>query len=147
MITAIQKIGEKVYYKNSGQIKFPDIKENVYHMIFTDARGYLDQGGDWLDYAQMSWGASGIPQEHSLAIHYSKNKTGIKEPIKGIFEESCPIESSKYIRERIHFLGFVCEKDFVENEIKKNACYFYNPNLFSYEAAEKVFNLFPLKNK
>lgn len=146
MITAIQKIGEKVFYKSSSEIKFPDIKENVYHMIFIDARGYLDQGGDRLDYAQMSWGASGIPIEYAGAIHYHKNKSGIIEPIKGIFEKSCPIESSKYIRERIHFLGFICEKDFCEDEIRKNSSYFYNPRLFSNETATEVFNLFPLKN-
>lgn len=88
-------------------------------MIFIDAGGYLDNGGDKYDYSQISWGASGVPLEYSGIIHYSKNKLGSIEPIKGIFEESCPLESSKYIRERIHFLGFVCENDFCENEIQK----------------------------
>ncbi len=142
MITAIQKIGEKVYRKNRGAIKFPQIQPNVYHMILIDARGYLDYGGDRFDYRQMSWGEVGVPLEY---IHYSKNKLGIKEPIKGIFEESCPLESSKYIRERIHFLGFVCENDFCENEIPQKTCYFFNPQLFSNEKAKDAFNLFPLR--
>ena len=141
MIIAIQKIGEKVY-RNNKIIKFPDIESNVYHMIFIDARGYLDQGGDGYDYRQMALGKNGIPQE---SIHYSKNDEGNLEYIKGIFEESCPIKSSEYVRGRIHFLGFVNEREYKESEIKNGAFYFFNQHLFWDNEEKKVFNSFPLK--
>lgn len=144
MITAIQKIGEKVYQKNKGVIKFPLTQPNIYQMIFVDARGYLDNGGDRYDYMQMSWGKNGIPPE---CIHYSRTKEGTMEYIKGIFEESCPINSSKYVRERIHYLGFVCEDKFTASEIKESAFYFYNHKLLSAEDAKIAFESFPLKKK
>lgn len=141
MITAIQKIGEKVY-QNNKTIKFPDIKPNVWHMIFIDARGYLDQGGDGYDYSQMAWGKNGMPPE---SIHYSKNDDGKLEYIKGIFEESCPIKASEYVRKRIHFLGFVNEREYKESEIKIGAFYFFNQHIFLDNDEKKVFDLFPLK--
>ncbi|MCH8033741.1 MAG: hypothetical protein IH950_08310 [Bacteroidetes bacterium] len=140
MITAIQKIGEKVY-QNNKIIKFPEIESNIWHMIFIDARGYLDQGGDEYDYRQMAWGKKGIPAE---CIHYSKNAEGKLEHIKGIFEESCPIKSSEYIRRRIHFLGFVNEREYIESEIINGSSYFFNQDLFANKDEKKAFGSFPL---
>ena len=144
MITAIQKIGEKVYQKNNGVIKFPLTQPNTFQMIFVDARGYLDNGGDGYDYMQMAWGKNGMPPD---CIHYTRTKDGKMEYIKGIFEESCPIDSSKYVRELIHYLGFVCENEFQFSEIKESTFYFYNHNLMSAEEAKIVFESFPLKKK
>jgi len=141
MITAIQKVGEKVY-QNNKIIKFPIIESNVYNMIFIDARGYLNQGGDGYDYRQMAWGKNGIPPEF---VHYSKNDEGNLEHIKGIFEESCPIKSSEYVRERIHFLGFVNEREYKDSEIKNEAFYFFNYHLFKNNDEKKAFDSFPLK--
>jgi hypothetical protein len=116
MITAEQKIGEKVF-TNGAPTKFPEPAKNTYHVILSDMRGYLDEGGDAFDYRQMAYGAPGIPQEYSWMIHFWKTKEGKLEPISGLYEEDCPIRAARFIQERIHFLGFVREREFQGNEI------------------------------
>lgn len=59
MITAEQKIGEKVF-ANGRPTKFPALDGSL-RLILTDIRGYLDEGGDVLDYRQMAYGNHGIP--------------------------------------------------------------------------------------
>jgi hypothetical protein len=143
MITAEQKIGEKVF-ADGKPTKFPPIKE-AYHIIVTDMRGYLDQGGDIYDYRQMAYGPSEIPKDKAMFIHFWESKPGKKEPIKGLFEESNPLQSSKYIQQRIHFLGFVREKDYVEGEITRNAYYLNNPRLFDdREEIKRAYQTYPL---
>jgi hypothetical protein len=129
MITAEQKIGEKVFTGGKAT-KFPPVSK-AYHMIVTDMRGYLDQGGDIYDYRQMAYGASGLPKDKNMFIHFWEIQPGKKEPVKGLFETGNPLKSSKYIRKRIHFLGFIREKDFVEGEITEIAYYLGNPLLFN----------------
>lgn len=143
MITAQQKIGEKVFSKGV-PTKFPFPEENVYHLIMVDARGYLDQGGDVLDYKQMAYGASGIPARDSWCIHYWKSKNKL-EPIKGLFIDSCPLRAASFVRERIHFLGFVCEREYDEGEIQRRAYYFPNPHLLTNIQACQAYDTYPLK--
>ena len=116
MITAEQKIGEKVF-SDGKPTKFPKPQKDVYNVILVDARGYLDGGGDAFDYRQMAYGVSGIPKQYAWMTHYWKNDKGIPKPITGLFEEACPLKSAQYIQERIHFLGFINEESFVDDEI------------------------------
>ncbi len=59
MITAEQKIAEKVF-ADGHPTKFP-WPSDAFHMILTDARGYLDgAGGDVADWRHMAYGAAGI---------------------------------------------------------------------------------------
>lgn len=144
MITAEQKIGEKVFTKGT-QTKFPVPVTNIYHVILSDMRGYLDEGGDVFDYRQMAYGPSGIPPQYSWTTHYWK-KDGVKlEPIKGLFEKSCPLQSARFIQERIHFLGFIREREYQEGEILQKAYYLPNPHLLTNENAMKLYELFPLR--
>ena len=141
MITAEQKIGEKVFADNR-PTKFPSITNSL-HLILTDIRGYLDQGGDIFDYRQMAYGASGIPAEYSWTVHYWQGR-----PIKGLYEKDNPLHAAQYIQERIHFLGFICEGGFHEGEICEVAYYLANPHLFqNQEAAANAFLSYPLIEK
>jgi len=144
MITAEQKIGEKVFAKES-PTKFPMLKDDVYHMIIIDMRGYLGGGGDQWDYTQMAYGASGIPPQCPWYLRFWEKEPGKLEPIKGLFEKACPLQSARLVQERIHFLGFIRERVYCEGEIPKSSCYFLNQHLLSNEAAEKAFETFPLK--
>jgi hypothetical protein len=137
MITAQQKIGEKVF-ADGKPTKFPVPRDNDYHVILTDMRGFLDFGGDRYDYRQMAYGASGLPQHY---LHYWEN-----EPIKGLLEESCPLRAARFIQERIHFLGFVCEREYREGEIPKASLYLTNHHLLSDEEVKKISQAFPLKH-
>ena len=146
MITAEQKIGEKVF-TNGKPTKFPEL-DNTVRLILTDIRGYLDEGGDVFDYRQMAYGARGIPLDYSWAIHYWESEPGRLSPIKGLFETDNPLRSAKYIQERIHFLGFVRERDFYEDEIKTIGFYLANWHLFkSNEEANSIYETFPLGQK
>jgi hypothetical protein len=146
MITAQQKIGEKVFTKG-GPTKFPLPKDNSYHVILVDTHGYLDEGGDVFDYRQMAYGSSGIPPQYSWTIHYWEIEPGKLEPIRGLFEDSCPLRAAPFIQERIHFLGFVCERNFYAGEISNRAYYLPNPYLLSNDEARRIYEAFPLNEK
>lgn len=140
MITAEQKIGEKVFA--DGRVtKFP-LPTDSLHLIVADMRGYLDEGGDVYDYRQMAYGARGIPRELSWVIHCWQGL-----PIKGLFEKDNPLRAARYIQERIHFLGFVRERNFHQGEIQEEGVAYYlaNPHIFcDQDAALKAFRRYPL---
>jgi len=144
MITAEQKIGEKVL-KDNAPTKFPLPIDNVYHVILADMRGYLDEGGDVFDYRQIAYGAPGIPFQYLWTIHYWKTDVEKLEAIKGLFEKSCPLRAARLIQERIHFLGFACEREYQDGEIPSRAYYLPNPHLLTNEEAQKIYEAFPLK--
>jgi hypothetical protein len=146
MITAEQKIVEKVFTKGH-PTKFPLPTNKRLHAIVADMRGYLDGGGGTrLDYRQMAFGAAGIPQDLSELIHYWKDEKGKLWPIKGLFEESNPLVGARYIQERIHFIGFVCEQNYTPNEIRESSYYLCNWHLFAdQKAAIAAFSDYPLK--
>lgn len=143
MITAEQKIGEKVF--TSGMpTKFPIPMDDIYHLILVDMRGYLDEGGDIFDYRQIAYGAQGIPSSHFWMIHYWEKDPGKLEPISGLFEESCPLRAAPLIRERVHFLGFIRERQYREGEITDRTYCLANPHLMKYEEAKQIYNTYPL---
>jgi hypothetical protein len=144
MITAEQKIGEKVF-TNGAQTKFPVPANNVYHIILSDMRGYLIDGGDVCDYRQMAYGPSGIPSKYSWTINYWKKEGSKLEPIKGLFEKCCPLRSARFIQERIHFLGFIREREYIDGEIPQKALYLPNPHLLANEEVVKLYESFPLR--
>lgn len=144
MITAEQKIGEKVF-TNGAQTKFPIPQHNTCHLVLSDMRGYLDQGGDVFDYWQMAYGASGIPSQYSWTIHYWQKEPGNLTPISGLFEKCCPLRAAPFIQERIHYLGFICESEYRQGEITSKAYYLPNPHLLSNERAGELYDTFPLK--
>ena len=133
MITAQQKIGEKVF-AHGKPTKFPSPGQAI-HTILADMRGYLDEGGDREDYRQMAYGSQGLSEEY---IHYWEGEQGKFSPIAGLYEGGNPLKAAPFIQQRIHFLGFVREHEFTEGEIQNEALYFPNPHLFSSEADAKA---------
>jgi len=143
MITAEQKIGEKVF-ADGKPTKFPPL-DGSYRLILTDIRGYLDQGGNRVDYRQIAYGASGIPRRFAWAIICWESEPGKLSPIKGLFEEANPLRSARYIQERIHFLGFIRERDFSVGEIGRDCYYLANWDRFkTQEEAEAAYKTYPL---
>lgn len=141
MIKAGEKIGEKVFAKGK-PTKFPEPSVGIIHVILTDMRGYLGIGKyviDRHDYVQMAVGASRVPPQY---VQWWDNN-----PIKGLFETNNPTRAAKYIRERIHILAFVCEKEYTETEICSKVFCVPNPHLFSGspEQAREVLNQCPLR--
>jgi hypothetical protein len=146
MITAEQKIGEKVFAGDK-PTKFPPLDGSL-RLILTDIRGYLDHGGDIWDYRQMAYGFRGIPPDRSWMIHYWQSQQGRLEPIRGLFESENPLRAASYVQERIHFLGFICEEYFNDDEISERGYYLANWHLFSTEEeAKNAFATYPLARR
>lgn len=146
MIIAEQKIAQKAY--NEGQpTKFPVPAEDQYHLIMVDARGYLDGGGDVFDYRQMAYGWKGVPRDQDCLVHWWRDaSTDERVPVMGVFEEKNPLASSSYVRERVHFIGFVSEKDYEPDEIRRRTYMLANPWLFQdEEAAQVAWETYPIR--
>ena len=147
MITAEQKIGEKVFSQGR-PTKFPSLEGSL-RLILTDMRGYLDQtvrirkASLIADYRQMAYGARGL--QDPKAIQYWEIRLGQPTPIRGLFESDNPLLAARYVQERIHFLGFVREHDFHDNEIREIGEYLANWHLFpNAEEATRAYETYPL---
>jgi hypothetical protein len=139
MIKAQQRILAKAFDRNRKQpTKFPVPAGDAVHMILVDARGYLGAGqGDVMDWRQMCFGPSSVPDH---AVHYWDDK-----PIRGLFEPTSPQEGAETMRNRIHFVGFLCEEDFGPDDLRKSAYYCANSSLFkSTDEVRELIKEWPL---
>jgi hypothetical protein len=151
LIRVQEKIGEKVRVKDGSPTKFP-ISNGAMHLIVVDMRGYLDGGGHKNAYRQIAYGAQNAIVNREWVGEFWQEPSGKREPIKGLFEASNTRPAAQLIQERIHFLGFINERQYREGEIRNidpNIMhYFANPYLFSTEAkAEEAFASYPLRAK
>jgi hypothetical protein len=147
MITAEQKIGEKVF-SGGRPTKFPP-RDGSIRLILIDIRGYLDEGGKPEDYWEMAYGwrvlARFSPDHWEAMVHRWTGPDGRVEPIKGLFEPGNPLAAAHLIRERIHFLGFVKEEKFSDSEIRQTSLFLANPELFATQGeAESAYSKYPL---
>lgn len=144
VLKAQERIGAKAHARKSGPIKFP-LPGSSINMIMVDARGYLGTGsGDGADWVQIAHGHDALPAH--LAQHWVDPKSGRAIPISGLFQDGCPLEAAATVRERVHVIGFVCERNFRAGEITERAQYCCNPALFKDEAAARlVMDQWPLK--
>ncbi len=131
MIRMGELIAEKAYARDR-PTKFPTVSPGRYHVIVVDTRGYLDGGGDISDFRQIAYGQAGIPQDREWMLHWW-GPPGEERPIQGLFEKGNPVRGAETMRERIHFLHFVQEDEYVENEILRRGYLLGNPWLFDGE--------------
>jgi len=141
LILVEQKIGEKVYC-NGKHHKFPEPAPNIFNVIIVDMRGFLDGGGgDKINYTQIACGVDSIPERlKPLAMLWND------KPIMGLYEKNNPLKAAKYVRQRIHYLGFIAEKKYSKQELKNEIFYVPNPSIFNNLSASKVYNLYPMKS-
>lgn len=139
MITAQHKIGEKVF-AGGEPTKFP-CPGGAIHAILVDMRGYIGEGGDWIDYRQIAYGPDGVPADRKELIHCWEGK-----PIRGLFEklQNHPAKAAPLLQARIHLLGFISEKDYVEEEVAARAYWLPNPLLVTSELEAEIKKTFPL---
>ena len=56
-----------------------------------------------------------------------------------------PLQAARYVQERIHFLGFVREREYVYGEIPQFGYYLANWHLFAtQEEATQAYSTYPL---
>jgi hypothetical protein len=128
MIKAQERIAAKVWNgKTLRPTKFP-APNGAVHLLMVDARGYLGDGTHcFFDYHQMTRGAEHLKDPH--VAMWTDPQTNQKAPIKGLFERSCPLGASATMIERVHVIGFVCERTFAPGEISKESHFCCNPSL------------------
>ena len=91
----------------------------------------------------MSVGVSALPGDER---GFGLCLPGTRKPIKGLFEPSNPLPAAKFVRERIHILGFVAEKAYQKGELTRSLFLINNPFLFSgADAVLSAYEVFPLK--
>jgi hypothetical protein len=67
------------------------------------------------------------------------------EPVKGLLDPNVPLRDAPALQERVHFVGFVTERRYRENEIRAVGYYLGNWHLFAaHEQAEAAFRSYPL---
>jgi hypothetical protein len=145
MLKAQERIAAKVFNGKS-VIKFP-APGDTYYLLLVDARGYLGQGEDCFDWLQTSLGAEATKAlDASLVKFWTHPHTNVRSPIRGLFEVGNPTRAAAFVRERIHFIGFVCEEVYGEGEIvSSRSLLFHNPHLFgASDDVRKAFLSFSL---
>ena len=142
MITAQHKIGEKVLARGQ-PTKFP-CPGGAVHAILVDMRGYIGEGGDWIDYRQIAYGPDGVPSDRKELIHYWEDK-----PIRGLFEklDEHPAKAAALLQKRVHLLGFIAEKEYREKEVADKAYWLPNPHLIPPAFEDEIKRTFPLSEK
>ena len=141
-----QKIGEKVV-RGDKPTKFPMPSARSYHVILADMCGFALTGGDKYDYREIAYGAPGLHGAGSVLRHFWKNQDDTSSPILGIFDERNTMQrGARFIRERIHLLGFCWDERYESGSLVANSYYLGNPALFDGdEAAEAVYRDYPLR--
>lgn len=134
-----QKIGEKVF-RDGAPTKFP-APTTAMHMILVDTRGFNIGIADKYDYDHATQGISVLPSD--VYYRYWNN-----EPIKGLYESCNPLRAAQAIQERIHFIGFIRERDYLDGELGRRIYAAPNPHLLmNYEAAKAAYQTFPLRSQ
>jgi hypothetical protein len=144
ILKAQERIAAKVFDRKRGPIKFPELDSSI-HMVMVDARGFGGDGhGQEDDCRQISHGPQGL--NPSWAGCWTDPNTGVRSPIRGLFERECPLSAASILRNRVHVLGFLCERTFAAREIGDCALYLCNPWLVENEAkAHAIMRRWPLR--
>jgi hypothetical protein len=146
-LKAQERIGAKVFDSNGKKaVKFPGPGAAV-HMLVVDARGFLGSGiGDTADWHHIVYGADGLRPE--LVKVWKDATTGKEAPIRGLLEADCPLPAAALVRERLHVIAFVCEKDFAPGELGKRMVFCWNPFRFeSEDAAREALAHWPIQRR
>ncbi|HAT1971657.1 hypothetical protein [Legionella pneumophila] len=129
--------------QNGKSHKFPQILDNTYHVIIVDVRSNDAGISDHFDYHIVTYGSRSLENVNDgvYCRSFIDKGTGIIQHIKGVYEPNNPDSNSKIIRERIHFICFIKEEEYKENEIINKMDVFPNPNFF--KDSENFSRLWP----
>jgi len=116
--------------------KFSTILNGTYHIIIVDMRGFLTGPADQIDFHYIVFGGEDLDDTNK---RHSIDSQGNREVIKGLFEESC---RNQIVREQIHAIGFILEKNYTGNEIRTQTKLLINPNLVNEDEIKFFDQLF-----
>ncbi len=128
-LKAIQRICQKC--ENNGKPhKFP-IPQQIFHMLLINCRTLMINGGDKYDQIHIALGGEYL----SEPFHRRYWKSNL---ISGVFNKNTSSRGALEVQERVHFLGFVNEKELSETSFGGSLRIFSNPFLFQDTADAKV---------
>jgi hypothetical protein len=125
-LKAIERICEKCEL-NGKPYKFP-VPTGRYHAVLVDMRNYLN-GGDLADRVHIALGTNYMSNPMLRVFWNGK-------PITGFFDEATKTKGAANLRDRVHFVGFVNERSFGDNEFGQTIQFFANPKLFPGDSPE-----------
>jgi len=136
-LKAVQRICQKC--ESNGQPhKFPMPDDGALHALLVDFRTFL-HGGDVHDRIHVGLGGEFLTK--NLFRRFWDGAL-----ISGVFNKRTKVRGAEHIRERLHFLGFVNEKEFGDGSFAKATEFVANPYLFASEAdAKAALDSWPLK--
>jgi len=119
-LKTIQRICQK--FENNGKAhKFP-MPEGGYHTLLVDMRNHLN-GGDVYDRIHIALATENCP-EPAFRFYWDK------QPITGVFDRRTKMKGAAEARARLHFLGFVNDREYQEGRFGSKIDFIGNPHLF-----------------
>ncbi|MBZ9993149.1 hypothetical protein [Mesorhizobium sp. BH1-1-4] len=105
--------------------KFP-IPDGTYNVLLVDFRTFMN-GGDAADRLHIGLGAESVTAPYRM---FWENR-----PISGVFNTATNLRGAAEMRERVHLLGFVRERNYTPGEFAGVTQFIANPRLFAHAAA------------
>jgi hypothetical protein len=127
-LKAVERICQKCESKGRPH-KFP-VPDGAYHAMLVDFRTFSNRGGDVHDRIQVALGAAAVAERYR---HFWD-----KRPITGVFSNETKVRGAAQARDRVHFLGFVCESAYEPGEFAAATQFIANPGLFADGAAVRA---------
>lgn len=124
-IKAVERICQKCEM-NGRPHKF-SVPANAWHTILVDFRTFL-KGGDEFDRIHVGLGGEYVPDAR-LRMYWEGRL------ISGVFGKRTQLRGAVETRERVHFIGFVCERAYKAGEFAGVTQFIANPHLFKGSAA------------
>jgi hypothetical protein len=119
-LKAVERICQK-FERDGKPHKFP-IPSAATHVLLVDFRIFLN-GGDEYDRVHVALGGELMPSKHHR--RYWKGNL-----ITGVFSPKTKLRGAAETRERLHFIGFVNEKDYEAGAFGSSIQFIANPHLF-----------------
>ena len=136
-IKAVERICQKC--EHDGRPHKFQMPDNVYQVILVDFRTFLNGGGDVYDWIHVGLGGEWV----SKRLH---RRYWNRSLISGAFDPNTRVRGASELRERVHFLGFVNEKEYRTGEFARATQFVANPYLIScYEEAIEIMTRWPLQ--
>lgn len=105
--------------------KFLPPKAGEYNIIIIDMRGFMVI----------------TPDKHDYAAVINGENANWDKGLKGLFDQNHPDPRVKYLQERIHGIGFILERNYIEGELQEVLELFANPNFFkSVDELKSIFH-------
>ncbi len=134
-LKAVQRICRKCE-RNGSPHKFP-VPNGTYHAILVDFRTFQN-GGDVCDRMHIAMGGESVKEQFR---YYWDDKL-----ISGAFNPKTEMKGAVFLRQRVHFIGFVDEQKYTPDEFAGAIQFVANPNLFANVSdIREAINTWPLQ--